>query len=328
MAQAGGAALNGRRVTAALAALLVAASTVGACGGDDEPAARAGGAIERDPANVAVRITVGSKNFTEQKVLGELYAQGLRAAGFSVVTALDLGDERTARRAIDRRVIDAYPEYTGTALVSLCGVSPRAVPDDPVKAYRQARYCLGRDDLAALPPTPFASTNEVGVKRRLAQALGLRTISDLRRVDDRVTLYGSPECPRRGDCLRGLREVYGLRFARFVAVPIAERHDVLSRPGRVASIVFSTDPQIPRQDIVVLRDDRNMFPPANSTFVVRRTVARRGGEALRRVVAQVQRGLTEEVMRELNARVDLDGRSPAAVAQRYLRDTGLIAASG
>ena len=311
-----------RRSLGALCAALVALAGPAGCGGGDEPEPREG-AIERDEANARIALTVGSKNFTEQKVLGEIYAQGLRAAGFKVTTALDLGDEKTARRALDRGVIDGYPEYTGTVLVSLCGVPPGQVPSESSTAYGQARDCLRDDGLTAFPPTPFQSTNEVGLRTRVADELGVTTISDLRRVDDRLTLFGSPECAGRGDCLRGLREVYGLRFKRFVPVAIARRHEVLSAGSRVASIVFSTDPQIPRQDITVLRDDRGLFPPANSTFVVDAELARRAGPALAKVVAQVQEGLTERVMRELNARVDLDGRTPAAAAAAHLRDAGL-----
>jgi osmoprotectant transport system substrate-binding protein len=313
--------MTGARAWAALA--LLAAAVAAGCG-DDGAEDRSRGAIARDQANAAVAITVGSKNFTEQRVLGEVYAQGLRAAGFRVDTALDLGDEQTARRALDRGVIDGYPEYTGTVLVALCDVATRDVPRAPGAAYERARDCLREDGPVALPPTPFQSTNEVGVRRETAERLRLRTISDLRRVDQRLTLFGSPECPRRRDCLRGLREVYGLDFARFQAVPIAERHRVLARGERVASIVFSTDPQIPRQDIVVLRDDRRMLPPANSTFVISPSLERRAGPAVRRVVAQVQKGLTETAMRELNARVDLDGRTPAQAARQYLRDARLV----
>lgn len=307
--------------------LLVAAFAVvvlAGCGGDeDEPAPAPAGAIERSAGNARISITVGSKNFTEQEVLGEVYAQGLAAAGFRVAKELDLGDERTARRALGRGVIDGYPEYTGTVLVSLCDVAGGELPREAGEAYARARDCLRADGLTAFAPTPFSSTNEVGVKRAVAERLRLRRISDLRRVDQRLTLYGSPECPRRRDCLRGLQARYDLEFRRFVAVPIASRHEVLDRGDRAASIVFSTDPQLDRRDIVVLEDDRGLFPPAQTTFVVRTDLARRAGPALPRVIAQVQEGLTEEVMRELNARVDLDGRTPGDVARAYLRGAGL-----
>jgi glycine betaine/choline ABC-type transport system substrate-binding protein len=306
-------------------ALAVAALVLAGCGDTSEGDPRQPrGAIERTASSAGVAITIGSKNFTEQEVLGELYAQGLRAAGFEVATSLNLGDEQIARRSLERGVIDGYPEYTGTVLVSLCERAPRDLPQDPRDAFVAARDCLREDGLTAFAPTPFSSTNEVGVKRAVARKLRLRTISDLRRVDQDLTLHGSPECPRRRDCLAGLRARYGLEFRRFAPVPIAERHAVLDRGERVASIVFSTDPQIDRQDIVVLEDDRRLFPPAQSAFVLDGELAKRHGREIGRVVAQVQQGLTEDTMRELNARVDLDGRSPAEAAKGYLRDTGLV----
>ena len=310
---------------AARLALALVALVLAGCGDTsevEEPRPR--GAIQPSGSSAGVAITVGSKNFTEQEVLGELYAQGLRAAGFDVTTSLNLGDEQIARRALERGVIGGYPEYTGTVLVSLCERASRDLPQEPRAAFAAARDCLREDGLTAFAPTPFSSTNEVGVKRAVAERLRLRTISDLRRVDQDLTLYGSPECPRRRDCLAGLQDEYGLDFRRFVAVPIAQRHAVLNRGARVASIVFSTDPQLDRQDIVVLEDDRLLFPPAQSTFVVKDALAERAGPVLGGVVAQVQKELTDDTMRELNARVDLDGRTPAEAAKAYLRDTGLV----
>jgi osmoprotectant transport system substrate-binding protein len=183
---------------------------------------------------------------------------------------------------------------------------------------------MAEDGMIAYPPTPFTSSNEVGVKRSVARRDRLRTISDLRRVDGRFTLYGAPECRERRDCLAGLRDDYGLRFRRFVPVAISRRFEVLEGRPRVASIVFTTDPQISREDIVLLEDDRRMFPPNNSTFVVKRELAERAGPALGRVLGQLQKGLTAEVMQDLNAAVDLDRRSPRDVAAEHLRRVGLI----
>ena len=312
----------------ALLPLLAAGAALAACGGESEegPGAkpRDGGSLQRSAANAKHTITVGSKNFTEQMVLAELYAQGLEAAGFKVRRRFGIGDERATHGALLRRSIDAYPEYTGTALLSLCGVAPADVPSAPLDAFEQARDCLAVDGLTAYPPTPFTSSNEVGVTRRTAERHGLEAISDLRRVQRRFTLYGSPECRRRLDCLRGLRDVYGLRFRRFRAVEIARRHEVLRRGTDVASIVFTTDPQVPRDGIVLLADDRGMFPPYNSTFLVRDDVAERVGEGLATVLEEVQQGLTDEVMQELNARVDLDREAPEEVVGAYLRDAGVV----
>jgi osmoprotectant transport system substrate-binding protein len=321
------------RTLFALLSLFACMLMLAACGDDDDDPASAGGrsersgAIQRDEDNASVTITVGSKNFTEQKILGEIYAQGLAAAGYTVRKELNLGDEKTAMRALEEGVIDGYPEYTGTALLSLCGVPTHEIPKDPERAFEEARDCFARDGLTAFPPTPFTSSNEVGVTKQTAERHGLSKISDLAKVDQDFTLYGSPECRQRTDCLLGLRETYGLRFKRFVPVAIDLRHQVLERGEDVASIVFTTDPQNTREGIVLLEDDKGMFPPYNSTFVMRDEVVEEAGEDLPRVIARLNEGLTDEVMQELNARVDLDKETPEAVAGQYLRESGLVSGS-
>jgi osmoprotectant transport system substrate-binding protein len=308
---------------------LLAALAPAACG-DDEDGGDSGGpstteatAIERKEANAGTTITVGSKNFTEQKVLGEIYAQGLEAAGFKVKKQLNLGDEKTALKALEGGQIDAYPEYTGTALLSFFGVKADKIPKDPFQAYEQARAGFEQKGLVAHDPTPFTSSNEVGLTKEKAAELGVSKISDLSGKAQDLTLYGSPECRQRTDCLLGLQEVYGLEFEKFVPVAIDLRHEVLTSGKADLSIVFTTDPQIKREEFVLLEDDKGMFPPYNSMLVVSGDKA---GLELARVVDAVQPGLTDEVMQELNARVDLDKKTPAEVAREYLEESGLIGA--
>jgi osmoprotectant transport system substrate-binding protein len=314
--------------------LLVASLALAACGDDDDDDGGGGGAatqeesggsgIQSDEANAGTTITVGSKNFTEQKVLGEIYAQAFEAAGYTVEKQLNLGDEKTALAALEGGEIDAYPEYTGTALLSFFGVQADKLPKDPDAAYDQAREGFAEKNLTAFEPTPFTSSNEVAVTMETADENSLRTISDLSKVDDQFTLYGSPECRQRLDCLLGLQEVYGLEFRRFVPVDIALRHQVLTEGQADVSIVFTTDPQIQREDFVLLEDDKDMFPPYNSTLVMRNEIAEQGGAELEEVVAMVNEGLTDEAMQELNARVDLDKQTPEEVAGQYLSETGLV----
>ena len=315
-----------RRLGTVLALCAVALGAV-ACGdesgGDGEAASRAGEIKARED-NGRTTIRIGSKNFTEQKVLAEIYAQGLEAAGYKVARELALGDEAEAQKALSSGVIDGYPEYTGTALLALCDVAASRVPKDPAEAFEDTKACFARRGITALPPTPFTSSNEVGVTRDVATKNDLQQISDLAAVDQDFTLFGSPECRRRADCLAGLEEVYGLKFKAFTPTPIDERHEVLELGDRVASIVFTTDPQIKRQNLVLLEDDRGMFPPYNSTFLVSDAILADAGRDLPAVMALVQRGLTDEVMQELNARVDLDRETPAAVAASYLQAAGLV----
>jgi osmoprotectant transport system substrate-binding protein len=311
--------------------LLLVPLALGACGGDDDdnggsaPAAQpSSGGIQKNTKNSSVKLTVGSKNFTEQKVLGEIYAQALSAAGYSVSKQLNLGDEKTALKALKQGEISAYPEYTGTILTSFFGKKAEDLPKDNEEAYKQAAFSLGTEGITALPPTPFVSSNEVAVTKATADKYHLSKISDLSKVASKLTLYGSPECRQRLDCLLGLQQVYGLKFKKFVPVDISLRHQVLKSGQADVSIVFTTDPQIKREGFVLLDDDKGMFPPYNSTLLLKKTTAEKAGPDLEKVVTQVNKGLTDEVMQELNARVDLDKKTPDVVAGEYLSESGLV----
>ncbi len=320
------------------ACMIALSSVVAACGDDDEENGTGGDTtaqtqeapanqIQRNDANAQTSITVGSKNFTEQKVLGEIYAQALEAAGYKVSTSLDLGDEKTAQKALKQGEIDGYPEYTGTALLSLCDVPTDEIPKDPAQAFEETKACFAKDGLTAFEPTPFTSSNEVAVTQETAERLELQQISDLKDKAQDLTLYGSPECRQRTDCLLGLRQTYGLRFKKFTPVDIALRHEVLKRGDDVVSIVFTTDPQNKRQNLVLLEDDMGMFPPYNSQLVMKQETAEEAGTDLETVIDKVQQGLTDEAMQELNARVDLDKEDAATVASEYLQESKLVAGS-
>jgi osmoprotectant transport system substrate-binding protein len=317
-----------------LLALLVAALAVAGCGDDDDDDGGGGGAadtseqpssqIQANDKNSSTKLIIGSKNFTEQKVLGEIYAQALAAAGYDVSTELNLGDEKTALKALESNDISAYPEYTGTALLSFFGYTADKLPSDETEAFNLAKEGFAEKDLTALPPTPFVSSNEVGVTKETADKLGLKKISDLEGKSQDLTLYGTPECRQRLDCKLGLEKVYGLKFKKFVPVDIALRHEVLKKGQADVSIVFTTDPQNKREGFVLLEDDKGMFPPYNSTLVVRNDVIDKAGPDLQKTVELVNKGLTDEVMQELNARVDLDKETPKDVAGQYLQESGLV----
>jgi glycine betaine/choline ABC-type transport system substrate-binding protein len=315
--------------------LVLTTLALAACGDDDDDGSGGGGeattqeestgtTIQKNEKNGSTKIVVGSKNFTEQKVLGEIYAQALEAAGYRVEKQLNLGDEKTALKAIETNTINAYPEYTGTALLSHFGFQADELPKDPLKAFEEAKKGYAKKGLTAFPPTPYTNSNEVAVTKETADKYGLEKISDLSKVADKLTLYGTPECRQRLDCLLGLEKVYGLKFKKFVPVDPALRHEVLMNGQADVSIVYTTDPQNKREGFVLLDDDKGMFPPYNTTFVVRDEVVKKAGPDLEKVVSQVDKGLTDEAMQELNARVDLDKKTPEEVAGEYLSETGLV----
>ena len=322
---------RGHPAFALLAAIATLACTglLVACGDDNSDSnntgASAGQTIERNDANADTTITVGSKNFTEEFILGEIYAQALQAAGYQVKKDLNLGSEQIALRALKSGDVDGYPEYTSTALTSFFDVDAADIPSDAAQAVAQAQDDFEKEGLVAFAPTPFTSANAVGTLRKTADRLGLEKVSDLEGKSQDLTLYGSPECRQRPDCLVGLQDDYGLRFKRFVPVDIGLRYEVLDKGQADLSILFTTDAQLSTSNkYVTLEDDKKAFPPGNVTFVARQAIANEAGPDMKKTIEAVQKGLTERVMQELNARVDVDRETPRAVARAYLRGSGYV----
>jgi glycine betaine/choline ABC-type transport system substrate-binding protein len=319
---------RGGRVAAAALLTLLLALGVAACGDDDEETSGdgGGGAIVANSANEDVTLTIGSKNFTEQIVLGEVYAQALEAAGYEVRKDLNLGSETVARQAVKQGQISGYPEYASTALTSFFEVAPEEVPADAEEAYEEANEKFEEEGLVAFPPTPFASANAVGLLKSTADELGLETVSDLEGQAEELSLYGSPECRQRIDCLAGLEELYGLEFASFTPVDIGLRYEVLDNEQADLSILFTTDAQLAAEEdkYVILEDDREVFPAGNVIFVTTPEVVEEAGPDYEDTIVTVQEGLTLEVMQELDARVDIEKEAPAKVAAEYLEEAEYV----
>jgi len=321
-----------RALLAALAALAIALG-VAACGDSDDSTTssstgggEAAGAIQSNPENGKVTLTIGSKNFPEQEILGEIYAQALSAAGYKVKSALNLGSETVALKSLKTGQISGYPEYASTALTSFFGLEPEEVPADAAEAWEKANAEFEKEGLEAFEPTPFASANAVGTTKETADKYGLKTVSDLEGVSEELSLYGSPECRQRIDCLAGLEKLYGLKFESFTPVDIGLRYTVLDKGQADLSILFTTDPQLSAEadKYVILEDDKKVFPAGNVIFVTDKAVAEEAGPDFEETILKVQEGLTLEVVQELDARVELEKETPKEAAQAYLESAGYI----
>jgi glycine betaine/choline ABC-type transport system substrate-binding protein len=320
------------RAVFALVAALVIALGVAACGGGDDnnDTGTSGGnsanLIKSNPANNGIQLTVGSKNFTEEFILGNIYAQALQAAGYDVKTNLNLGSEVIAYKALQSGEISGYPEYTSTLLTSIFGKEANQVPADAQQAYADAKQELEPKGETAFPPTPFADSNALGMLKSKADELGVTTISDLQGKSQDLTLYGSPECRQRVDCLVGLEDVYGLQFKSFNPVDIGLRYAVLDKGQADLSIVFTSDAQLAANPdkYTLLQDDKGIFPSGNVIWVTDQSTVQKAGPDYMATIVKVQQGLTLPVMQELNARVDIDKQEPAAVATEYLKEDGYI----
>ena len=237
-----------------------------------------------------MKLTIGSKNFTEQKVLGEIYAQGLQAAGYTIDKQLNLGDEKIALKALEANEISAYPEYTGTALGSFFGVGVGQDPEEPADRVRGGQDGLREEEPDRASAHAVHELERGGADREEGQeARGHQDLrpqgqvagSDAVRHTRVPPAAGLPPGPPAG--LRP--EVQEVR-----AGGIALRHEVLAKGQADVSIVFTTDPQVKRNNEVLLEDDKGMFPPYNSTLVVRDEAVQGGGPRPARRSTKLRRG--------------------------------------
>jgi osmoprotectant transport system substrate-binding protein len=293
-------------------ALLVALAGCGGDGGDADNG-------ETSPEPTPLRL--GTKNFTEQYILGEIYAQALRVRGIPVDLKSDVGSSEIIDQAMQLGSLDMYPEYTGVLLSEIAGRSER--PASAEETYEAARDFQERRGYALLGMTPFSNSNVLAVTPATAERYGLRTIADLAKIPGGARIAAAPEFRTRYEGLVGLRMRYGLRNARVDAVPIGEQYLALERDSVHAAAVFATDGMLQKGDYVVLRDPRGLFSFQNVAPVVRQSVLDRTPE-LSRVLDAVSAKLTTAAMREMNAAVDLEDEQPAVVAKAFLQEHDLL----
>jgi glycine betaine/choline ABC-type transport system substrate-binding protein len=319
----------------ALLAILCLGFVFAACGGDDEKSTSSSSSSSSGSSDAPGKeiqkvsgaeskpaITIGSKNFTEQFVLGEIYSQALEAAGFKVKKQLNLGSELIAFKALKAGKIDAYPEYTGTALTSFFKVKTADVPKDAEKAYEMTKEGFAKDNITALPHTPFENTFRLTMTKANATKLGVKTTSDLKGKEKDLSISGFPECKQRQDCLLGVQDTYGLKFGKFVASE--QKYQVLDSGDADVVFGFTTDGDLAGGKYVTLDDDKEFFPPYNITFAIRNEALKNIGPEGQKVIEEVQKPLTEKVMQELNARVDIDKQKPEQAAASYLKQAGFV----
>ena len=272
-------------------------------------------------ARAEPHLRVGSKNFTEQLVVGELFAQALEARGATVERRLNLGGTAIAQGALIGGEIDLYPEYTGTGLGVVLREPPEGEPAE-ILARVRAGYAA-RFDLHWLAPSGIDNGNALLVTPATARRLGLATLSDLAREAPGLTLAAGNEFADRADGLPGLRRVYGMRFRRlrqFAALGL--RYAALAHGQADVVNAYATDWQIAAGGYTSLRDDRQLWP-AYQLCAVTRGAALRAMPGLEAPLAAVAGRLDNAVMQRLNREVDQDGDEPREVARRFLRAQNL-----
>jgi osmoprotectant transport system substrate-binding protein len=303
---------------ALLVALVLALSGCGNAGGGGGQGGGGGG---------GPTITVGSKNFTEQYILGELYAQILEANDFTVERQLNLGSEQIADGALQDGQIDFYPEYTGTALVALLGYEGEN-PATPEETYEEARsrYAERNPADTMLPYANFNNNYGIFVRNDVAEQYGLQTLDDLTDAAPNLTFATFSEFQDRDDGYPNMVENYpGLEeFEDIItANDLGLRYQGVENGEADVGVGFLTDGQLTSPELVVLEDEKSIWPFYYPAPVVRSDVLEENPE-VEDMLNSVTETLDIDTIRELNGRVDLEQEDPEDVARDYLEQRGLI----
>ena len=284
-----------------------------------------GGASAKQPDEVT--ITVSSRGYSEDVLLREIYAQALEAAGFEVKRFN--GKLSLISEGLENGEVSGYPDYLDTALTEVTPLKLAYAPGSPEVAYEEAKREFGKKGLVPFPPASVARTNAVGLLKRTAHERGLKTLSDLKGPAEEMTVEGPLYCHTRSDCVGGLERRYGIFFNKgFIqtkpgasSLPL---YKALKDGEADAVMLVATDGRLVGKNwLTLLEDDEHRLPAANVFWMTRQNVIDEAGPDYEKAILAAQTGLTVEVMRKLNAKVELEEEQPAKVAAEYLKSIGL-----
>jgi osmoprotectant transport system substrate-binding protein len=269
--------------------------------------------------NATPTITVGTKNFTEEYVLGQLYKQALEAKGFKVGYKENIGSSELIDTALTSGKINFYPEYTGVIALVLAHAK---TPKTAAQNYAAAKAFEEKRGFTLLRQTPFYDSDSFAVLKKTAAKYGLKSIGDLKKVPN-LSYAGYPECDKRITCLLGMKKIYGLTKIKFVqlgTIPVSKLID----SGKVTGgDLFTTEPAFATGKYVALADTKHIFGFQNVAPVVSKKLVSALGPKFTSTVNAVSAKLTNAAMIAMNKAVDVDKKKPAVVAAAFLKANGL-----
>lgn len=321
-----------RTVTASLLAGVLAVVLAG-CGlgtaGGFSPSGRLSGPLADVERMDGASVSVGSKNFSEQLLLGKIAVILLKSAGADVTDLTNIPGSASARQAQLEGQVDLEWEYTGTAWISYLG-HEQGIPDED-KQFRAVRAEDRREnDLVWFEPAPMNNTYGFATTKKVAEELDVEKLSDIADVPvaDRTFCVES-EFANRNDGLEPMLETYDIPLGKEVPrdnLSILDTGAIYSATAKGTcnfGEIFTTDGRIKALNLQVLKDDRRFFPAYNVSVVVREELYRHYPQ-LRELFAPVAAELSDEVLIDLNAQIDVDGREPADVAFDWLKKEGFV----
>jgi osmoprotectant transport system substrate-binding protein len=313
------------RAMLALLALLLCALVVASCGDDEsgDSAAAGGGsnASDANPGEGKPGITIGTKDFTEEYILGELYGQALEAKGYTVELKHNIGSTEVIDKALTSGKIDAYPEYTGETVSSAFAQDFLAKSAEEMTS--RAKELYAERGQVASEPTPFQDKDAIIVLKEFAAEHGLKTVADLKKLGS-FSLAAQAPFKGRFAGVKGMEKVYGIKNVEFKAITPGLQYKALDRGDVDTADAFTTDPQLSSGRYTILEDTKGVFGFQNVIFVVNKDKYEAlGGQQFMDIINSVNKLLTEPAIRAMNKAVLTDKQEPADVARAFLEANGL-----
>lgn len=304
-------------VVAVLAALVVAAC--GSSSSKSSSAAAGGGTSSASSSSAAAggggTLTLGTKDFTEEFIVGQLYRQALEAKGCKINYKENIGPTEIVDKALKSGQIDAYPEYTGESVATVAKINKTVT--SPQQEYVLAKAFYAKRGQVMSDMTPFFDTDAIAVKKAYATKYGLVTTTDLKKVPH-FTLGARPEFLNRQEGAAGLKSVYVVKNFTFKSLALGLQYQALDGGSVDAVDVFTTDPQLASGKYVVLKDPKNIFGFQNIALVVNKKKVNACPNLLT-TVNGINKLLTTPAIIAMNKAVAIDKQQPAAVAKAFLQ---------
>ena len=299
-------------------ATAVAAFALAACGANNNPTAppAGGGGGSTGSTGGGGSITVGSADFSESQVLGEIYAGAIKAKGVSVTTKPNIGSRDVYIKALQDGSIDIVPEYTGSLLTFLKGTAPSQEPDAVYTALKSTLPA----GLVVLDKSTAEDKNSLVVTKDTQTKYSLKSIADLAAHQADITVAAPPEFQTRQQGLVGLKSEYSFTPANFLPLKGAAIVNALKNGQAQAANIFSTDPSIPANGFVTLEDPKLLFGSDNVVPLLRKDKV---NDTITAALNAVSAKIDTATLTDLVKQVDVDKKDASAVAKDFLSKNGL-----
>jgi osmoprotectant transport system substrate-binding protein len=310
----------GGRVAALLTVTALSAG-LAACGSSSSSSSSSTAASGGEPGAGKPAVTIGDKNFPEENILGELYAQALQAKGYKINLKPNVGSSEIIYKALQAGRIDMYPEYTGVFLSAVA--EQTKLPKSAEDAYEQAKAFAESKGYTMLAYTPFYDSDALAVLPKYASEHKLTSVPDLKALNKKATLGGAPEFATRFQGVLGLKQEYGVELV-FKPIAIELSYKALETGQVDVQDVFTTDGQLLGGKFKVLADPKHVFGFQNVAPIVKKSVLAAEGPAFEETIDKVSKLLTIPAIQQMNKAVTVEKQSATSVATQFLKANGLI----